>query len=108
MRGKNNRSTRVPISFVFSLGVFKQPKRFLICDTRKCLKDQGSEVYWSDYQVSFALSCWGFVHFKHQSDPILKIYALRLSFIQAFLRETDASAVVKTSHCLENGDSVNL
>lgn len=47
----------------------------------------------------------------HQSDPILVFYAfyfVSVSFIQAILRESDASAVVKTSHCLENGDSVNL
>ncbi len=47
----------------------------------------------------------------HQFDPILVFYALHfvsVSFMQAILRESDASAVVKTSHCLENGDSVNL
>lgn len=113
-RGLNNRRWErpgFPSSFVlFLLGVLKQPKRFLICDHVKCsffflvIYPDWFILLWVVLGLSILAVSWE----CYQSDPNLMFYALHLFFIQAFLRESDASADVKTSHCLENGDSVNL
>lgn len=112
LRGLNNRCCELPgfpSSFVlFLLGVLKQPKWFLICDHVKCsflvICPDWFLLLWVVLSLSILAVSWE----CYQSDPNLMFYALHLFFIQAFLRESDASAVVKTSHCLENGDSVNL